>query len=204
MFIYRTSFVINGERYFALFDDEMVSMRYAKNLAEGHGLVWNPGGERVEGYTNLFWVLYLAVIHLLPVDPSKISVLVQLTGALLLLANLVVVKRIAGELSGGSTFVSLAAVLLTAFYLPLNTWGLQGTEVSALTLLLSLAAYQSIQYLHSGRSSVWIYPLLGFGTLIRLDFVVPLLATLVFMLWADPWRKINHVKHALLTLLLFV
>ena len=32
LFIYRTSFVINGAQYFALFDDEMVSMRYAKDL----------------------------------------------------------------------------------------------------------------------------------------------------------------------------
>ena len=31
-FIYRTSFVINGERYFSLFDDGMIAMRYAKHL----------------------------------------------------------------------------------------------------------------------------------------------------------------------------
>src|SRR3954451_10285533 len=59
LFIYRTSFVIDGERYFSLFDDAMISMRYAKNLANGYGLVWNPGGERVEGYTNPLWVLYM-------------------------------------------------------------------------------------------------------------------------------------------------
>lgn len=43
LFIYKTTFVINGQRYFSLFDDAMVSMRYAKNLAAGYGLVWNPG-----------------------------------------------------------------------------------------------------------------------------------------------------------------
>jgi hypothetical protein len=42
-FIYRTSFIINNERYFVLFDDAMISMRYAKNLVNGYGLVWNPG-----------------------------------------------------------------------------------------------------------------------------------------------------------------
>ena len=44
IYIYNTSFVIAGERYFVLFDDAMISMRYAKNFAEGNGLVWNPGG----------------------------------------------------------------------------------------------------------------------------------------------------------------
>ena len=39
-----------------LLDDAYISARYARNLAEGHGLVFNPG-ERVEGYTNLAWVV---------------------------------------------------------------------------------------------------------------------------------------------------
>ena len=37
-FIYRTSFDVGGERYFSLFDDAMISMRYARNLAHGLGL----------------------------------------------------------------------------------------------------------------------------------------------------------------------
>src|SRR5437870_1567913 len=72
-FIYRSSFVVQGERYFALYDDAMISMRYAKNLAQGFGLVWNPLGERVEGYTNLLWVLYMTLWHFLPIPAAKIS-----------------------------------------------------------------------------------------------------------------------------------
>src|SRR5690349_13096546 len=45
------SIVIDGHRYYALDDDQMIAMRYARNLAGGQGLVWNPG-ERVEGYTS--------------------------------------------------------------------------------------------------------------------------------------------------------
>src|SRR5436305_1204757 len=71
LFIYRTSFVVRGERYFSLFDDAMISMRYARNLAHGYGLVWNPGGERVEGFTNPLWVVYMAAIHVLPLASSK-------------------------------------------------------------------------------------------------------------------------------------
>lgn len=43
----------------SLFDDAYISMRYAQNLLDGHGLVWNVG-ERVEGYTNFLWTLILA------------------------------------------------------------------------------------------------------------------------------------------------
>jgi len=41
-------------------DDAFISFRYARNLVEGHGLVFNLG-ERVEGYTNLLWTLWIAV-----------------------------------------------------------------------------------------------------------------------------------------------
>ena len=42
-FIARTAFTVGGSMYFTLFDDAMISMRYARNLAEGHGLLWNAG-----------------------------------------------------------------------------------------------------------------------------------------------------------------
>ncbi len=42
-------------------DDAFISFRYARNLLEGHGLVFNRG-EYVEGYTNFLWVIELAAI----------------------------------------------------------------------------------------------------------------------------------------------
>ncbi len=40
-------------------DDAYISFRYARNLVEGDGLVFNVG-ERVEGYTNFLWTLMSA------------------------------------------------------------------------------------------------------------------------------------------------
>ena len=39
-------------------DDAYISFRYAQNLLDGHGLVFNPG-DPVEGYSNLLWVLHV-------------------------------------------------------------------------------------------------------------------------------------------------
>jgi hypothetical protein len=44
-------------------DDAYIAMRYARNLAEGRGLVYNAG-EHVEGFTSPLWVLILAAAHL--------------------------------------------------------------------------------------------------------------------------------------------
>ena len=51
---------LSGVAWF-LCDDAFISFRYARNLLEGHGLVFNPG-EYVEGYTNFLWVLELAAL----------------------------------------------------------------------------------------------------------------------------------------------
>jgi hypothetical protein len=191
-FIYRTSFVIDGERYFSLFDDAMVSMRYARNLADGYGLVWNPGGEIVEGYTNPLWVLYMTVLHLLPVAPSKTSVLVQATAALCLALNLYYVRRIALVIGGGVRPVAWGALALTALYLPINFWSLQGMEVGVLTLLMTTCTWVAICGMDSGRFQPRLYILLGVGTLVRPDIVVAFLAFLSFMVLADATHRRQH------------
>jgi hypothetical protein len=196
-FIYRSSFVIDGERYFSLFDDAMISMRYAKNLAHGYGLVWNPGGERVEGYTNPLWTLFMALVHLLPVKASKISLVVQIVSGLLLIANLFFVRKIAGALSNGSRLVALSAVFFTAFYYPLNTWSLLGMEVGLLILLTTAAIWKGIEAYRQERFSAWPYLLLGLGTLVRMDMAVPFIMLLGFNLWSDRTQRRRHLQVAL-------
>ena len=200
-FIYRTSFLIDGTRYFSLFDDAMVSMRYARNFAHGAGLVWNPGGERIEGFTNPLWVLYMAGLHLLPVAAAKISLLVQLTSLALLALNTLVTARLAEYLSGGSRVSTMAAALLTAFYYPLNNWALQGMEVGALVLIVGVAAWLAVRSFDDPLVSPWLYPLLGLGTFVRPDAIVPYLTILGVSVIADRPKRRQHLKLGLTVLL---
>src|SRR5688572_25266220 len=57
-----TTFLLGAHAwaYRFLTDDAFISFRYARNLARGAGLVFNPGEAPVEGYTNFLWVLLLA------------------------------------------------------------------------------------------------------------------------------------------------
>ena len=40
-------------------DDSYITLRYARSLARGAGLVYNLEGPRAEGYTSLLWTLCL-------------------------------------------------------------------------------------------------------------------------------------------------
>lgn len=179
-FIYLCCVDVDGTRYFILFDDAMISMRYAKNLAHGQGLVWNTG-EAIEGFTNPLWTLYMALVHLFPIAQSKICLVIQISGVLIQVGSIYTVKKIAEGINGFGHLFSLFPAFLTAFYLPLNSWSLQGMEVGILTLLMLLVALNVQKILATNKTSFAVYILLFLAILIRMDAVVPCLITIFFL-----------------------
>jgi hypothetical protein len=163
VFIYKTIIVVNGQHYAVLFDDAMISMQYARNLAQGYGPVFNAGGDRVEGYSNPLWMVYMAFFHLLPIPTPYISLAIQISGAIFLVVNLILIRRITTSMldSPSAWLIPLVAVGLTAFYYPLTNWSLLGVEVSILTLLASLVVWIVLNLLKEQKFSAWLYILLG-------------------------------------------
>jgi hypothetical protein len=131
IFIARTSIVAFGQRHFVLFEDAMISMRYARNLAEGNGLVWNAGEAPVEGYTNFLWTLWMAVPHAVGLSDAVAPLFVMLSGAVLLVAAAAFAARIAARVHTAKQASDIAFVA-TLFAYPLVFWTLRGMEVGAL------------------------------------------------------------------------
>lgn len=203
IYIFRTSFVIEGERFFCLFDDGMISMRYAKNFANGYGLVWNPYEAPVEGFTNLLWVLYMSLFHLLPIPASKVCLPIQLTSAIALSINLWCTVKLGYALSKNYR-IALCSGIFAAFYMPLNTWSLQGMEVGILTLLLTSTIWYVVAHYQKGQHSYLPYLLLGFGTLIRTDLIVPALALLSYQAFLKRENRFRFLISAGLVLFFFL
>ncbi|WP_309714848.1 hypothetical protein [Armatimonas sp.] len=169
-YICRASFLLGQTRFFTLFDDAMISLRYARNLAYGDGLVWNPG-ERVEGITNPLWTLLMVPWQtLLPIE--WVALPVQLLSASCLLLNVIQVYRLAEMLAPSSRATARVAAVFTATYYSLNNWGMLGMEVGLLALLLTSAARLALQ---KPQRPWLLYALLLLGIWTRLDFLVPAL-----------------------------
>jgi hypothetical protein len=203
IYIEKTSFTLDGVKYYALFDDAMISMRYARNLAEGHGLVWNPGGDRVEGFSNPLWVGLMTLFHLLPIPINRVSLYVQTSGALFLVVNLVFVKQITNELTN-DWLTPLLAVFLTAFYYPLNNWGLQGMEVSILVMIVSITVWKTIRDQKEELFTPWPYLLLGFSTWFRIDMAAPLAVLTAFLFLFDRKHRKQHFWWGMGTFVFFL
>lgn len=221
-FVFRSSVVIDGQRYFLLLDDAMISMTYARNLAHGYGAVWYPGTEPVMGYSNPFWMLYMAMVHWLPLPPSMMALPIQLTGIALIGGTMFFVKTIAEYLgteslarsgrSGGKVSAAseppiaapLMAVVLTAFYLPLNNWTLRGMEVGAVAFGASLAVWLALRCKTTRRCPWWLLFLLGLLTTVRMDAAIIGAIVLMWLVWALPERRGRILAAGVAWLALFV
>ena len=195
-FIQKTAIDFEGQGIHALFDDAMISMQYAKNLAQGHGLVWNVGERSIEGYSNPLWVFLMAGIHLFPIAITQTSFYVKLLSLFFLIINVIVIKLLADEFTE-SKFVSLLAAFLSAFYFSLNNWSLQGMEVGLQAFLLSSALLFGVRSFKAKQFSLWPYVLFGIGILLRMDTAVPALAVTAITATVDKKRRGQHLAWGL-------
>ena len=126
----------DGRIVYSLFDDAMISMQYARSLADGYGLRWNPGDSPVEGFSNLLWTLVMAAIQILHLPDQWATLPVAILGAVILIGVVWMAGRTAATIAGSRAGV-YAAILAATCY-PLVFWTLRGMEVGLLALLLLL------------------------------------------------------------------
>jgi hypothetical protein len=176
VFIARTAFLVDGTWHFTLLDDAMVSMRYARNMADGHGLVWNAGETPVEGYTNLLWTLWMSVVHAVGISPAWTSLVVAASSIPLLIAVAWIAGRIAGRLAEDSSGrPAVMALALVSLYYPLIFWALRGSEIGAVTLAVTASTLFALRLIERMKLADLVqFAIAGMAAiLLRLDSIVP-------------------------------
>lgn len=119
--------VAHARDYLPFFaDDGFISLRYAERLLEGRGLTWNDG-ERVEGYSNLSWVLGCALLGMLGLDLVEgARLLGQVSGVAAVAALVVCHRPRTGALR--EALPSLASGLMVALSGSFAVWAVGGLE----------------------------------------------------------------------------
>ena len=122
-------------------EDAGISFAFARNLAEGHGLVAFPGGERVEGYSNPLWVVLLAIWEWVGVDGFQSSrwMSIPLAGA-----TVALVYAIGARLRPDRVGVGLIAAAVLASDCVFGIWAASGLENPLFCALLALAMWRTL------------------------------------------------------------
>jgi hypothetical protein len=97
------------DRHFAV-DDSFISYRFARNLADGFGLSWNPGSPPCEGYTNFLYVVVVAAFVRMGVPAPSAGLAVGIASSLALLV-------VAWRLVRPARWASLACAALAILWL---------------------------------------------------------------------------------------
>ncbi len=156
-------------------DDAFISLRYARHLADGNGLVYNPG-EYVEGYTNFLWTVLLALPIRLGWDPVQFG---HVVGVLCLGATVLLTVR-AARLALGSHLLANAAVLALLSTVTFIAYGTGGLETSLQTTTVMAVVVLVLPALMAGgvpstRTALGVSLLSAAAVLVRMDSAVVLL-----------------------------
>ncbi|MEE8467302.1 MAG: hypothetical protein V3T22_02545, partial [Planctomycetota bacterium] len=144
-------------RFNFLCDDAYITFRYARNLAEGRGLIFNPGVDPpVEGYSEFLWAVVLAAGLKVGLAPMLLARVLSLAaGALLLHGTL----RLLAWRSARSPWATLGAAAFLGSLPPLAVWstgGLASMPFAAAVLWLFLLLWEGEQ-----PAAAWKLGLLG-------------------------------------------
>ena len=177
-------------------DDAYISLIYARNWIEGHGLVFNPG-VRVEGYTNFLWTVLMALPLRLGWDPIGFSYGIGLG---CFAVTLLLCYRLARRLSGRDGTGLYAVALLGTNY-TFSAYATGGLETQLQTTLVTAVlawtfAGPAREDWTSGACACWSAGA-ALAVLTRLDSAVILLAPGLLVLHAA-WRRRGASVAALL------
>lgn len=168
-------------------DDAYISLRYAKHLLEGYGLVWNPG-ETIQGYSNFLHVMLAALLGGLGLD---LIVAVRVIGFTAMLGIVLVLflaarrdQQIPAELKILPALFALAAS-------PFIVWALGGLETVLVAFLITVACLLTAESLHRkipDGAAILTGSLFACAVLTRPDAIVPAGISLMFMSFTG-WRS---------------
>ena len=150
-----------------LSDDSFISFRYAENLVQGKGFVYNEG-EYVEGYSNLLWTLLIAGATALGISPEVCSKVVGLGSWLALVGFLAMWSW---RQRDRRPFMPLAAalVLLMDDY---QTWATGGLETSMFAFLSVTGVLLASQARAERRRMLFAGTLLAAAVATRPDGII--------------------------------
>jgi hypothetical protein len=141
-------------------DDAFISFRYARHLASGQGLTFNPA-ERVEGYTNFLWTVLAALAQRAGADiPAAMRGLgIALAFAALPLVFAVARRPVLG--SRAATSFAVVAPLVLAGSESWSAWAVSGLE-NVLGGCLVAAAFAALFHGLESQRARW-FALAGHG-----------------------------------------
>ncbi|MEO1460454.1 MAG: hypothetical protein AAFV49_23230, partial [Pseudomonadota bacterium] len=179
-------------------DDAAITRNYAENIANGHGIVYYVGGERVEGSTSFLWTLIVAVTYLITPTPE---VLILALGFACATASVFAVLALGTLLARRLDLPQRAVAITTA----IGLLGLPGFFFWSVFTMMELGLWSAVLLTLTWRLArlaerpkPWSFSIVGLGILLPLIRPEGIAVTLGLMVLAAllMWRFPRGLKLA--------
>ncbi|MGC9516517.1 MAG: hypothetical protein ACP5C3_02310 [Methanomicrobiales archaeon] len=176
-------------------DDAFITFRYALNLAEGHGIVWNIGEFPTEGYSNFLWLIIVSLLIKINLDPvltTKFLGILSLSGIIFLYWKICndVLENVKKYLAFTVGFIFLLVNPATAIH---TVSGLE-TMLYALTMLS--VSYFCYKYITTEKKKyIWIFSIIALiSSLLRPESILFSFALLFIIYLFAPNKEHSFIK----------
>jgi len=185
--------------YNHMVDDAFISFRYAKNLVNGYGLVFNPG-ERVEGYTNFLWVIIASISFIVSLAPETTS---RIIGLIASLGTLGVVIHYSPKSTNFPHLIWVAPIFLVV-HPAFTVWATGGMETPLFTFLMTWGTLWSADQLQKDEVKIISALPIAFAALTRPEGVLVAVVIGVAILLFSHQRISKRLSWSLMFLTIFL
>ncbi len=126
-----------------IIDDAGISFTYARNLANGFGLVSQPGVEPVEGYSNFTWVLLFVSFHFFNLFHPVI--IPKLLCIILILFSFIILHKTFSLITPNSLRITFICLCLLSLNTSFAIWTSSGLENPLYVFLGVATLYQTVK-----------------------------------------------------------
>lgn len=135
-------FIHNARNLWFTQDDAFISFRYAQHALDGHGLVFNIG-ERVEGYTNFLWVIWLVLCGVVGIDFDPAAKALGMASGIGMIVLAALLARRGWEQihAKGGEWAAVAGAAIVGVNASLAYWAVSGLETALFGFLITLSIW---------------------------------------------------------------
>ena len=168
-----------------ILDDAYIFLRYAENIVNGYGFVWNIHEAPVEGYTSFIYLIVLIAAKFLSIDLETFAIILGiLTSALTLYFTYLVYSHLYGSTLSKKSSIIFAIVILTISPAYLY-WSTAGMETSFYSMFLVMTFYYFLKLSDTSVSILIKGILFGLLCVLRFEAVLFFVAALYYLVKED-------------------
>lgn len=178
VFISAIAFLRANYLYTPIVDDAFIFFRYAENIVNGHGIVWNIGEKPVEGYTSFLYLVVFIIAKLLSIEPVFFSIAFGvICSTLTLYFAFLIYKLLNPDLITENLFtVFIIAVSPIFLY-----WSVAGMDTSFYSMFLLFTVYFFLKLPDTNKPILIKGALFGLLCMIRFEAVLFFLFSLLYL-----------------------